>query len=110
MIYKIKTKKLIELNKLSLYVGYNKSIPGDLIELLDPDGWHVLRIVMEHQHKNGELCYPHHRCMVWLKLYGTIEPAVTLLDIPLDTVDNFGIDVTEEELHLISRLGGAIDE
>lgn len=110
VIYRIKTAELIDLNIISVLKDYNKSIPEEIIDNLDTSGWNVLRVLMNHEHRHGVKCETHLRCMVWMKVVGQMEPAISLIDIPMGIIDEYAEDITKEEVIILSKLGGAIDE
>lgn len=66
-------------------IGYNRTLNCDAIESLDPDGTHLAKQLMPHEHIGGVLVEPHVRADVWLKFTNVDEPVSTIIDIPMDT-------------------------
>lgn len=65
-------------------IGYNRTLNRDALESLDPDGTHVVKQLMLHEHKAGVLVEPHVRCDVWMKFLNVDEPLSAIIDIPMD--------------------------
>ena len=89
---------LAELNQRAVKANYNRALTDEFIAKLDPDGVHLVTMVMPHEHAQGVRVEPHYRCQVFAK---TIDrdadhPAEVWLDISdgdywaLGTVDEQG--------------------
>jgi len=62
---------------------FNRTLPAEWIEKLDPEGHHLIVSIMSHQHTGGRAVEPHLRARVLLKLKdrGADDPAVAHLDM-----------------------------
>ena len=82
---KADTPTMIELMEDADRREYNRRlITEKLVPDLDPDGIHIIRDWMMHEHKAGVLCEPHVRCQVYLRMKGTYELTEGFLDIELE--------------------------
>lgn len=81
----INTRELIEINNYAV-ANYNRCLdPALLAERVDPEGLHVLTLMMIHEHSAGVLVDPHFRCLALIKLRGEVLPQEAALDIEMDT-------------------------
>jgi hypothetical protein len=62
---------------------FNRTLPAEWIERLDPGGHHLIVPIMAHEHAGGRSVEPHLRARVLLKLKdrGADDPAVAHLDM-----------------------------
>lgn len=67
--------------------SYNRQIPEGLVEVLDPDGVHVVEPIMSHHHAGGDQVPRHLRCRVYLKVPNKIEPLLTFADFDVEDVE-----------------------
>ena len=80
------TRELIEINNHALDGGFNQCFDRELLARdADPDGLHIINMVLVHEHKAGVLVDPHLRCMAWVKMRGRAVPWQGLLDVEIDT-------------------------
>lgn len=80
----INTGTLLALNAKAVKLGYNRQLDSErLIENVDPDGSHIVKAFMLHEHAAGVKVDPHIRCMVFIKVKDTMEPTEGWLDVPL---------------------------
>lgn len=68
--------------------GYNRQLPDEFIDTLDPDGIHVVEPLFSHEHANGKLVDLHYRCQVYLKEPGVVEPKLAIVDLMDDDLDS----------------------
>jgi hypothetical protein len=52
-------------------------------QMADPEGVHVLQDLMIHTHRAGQVCEPHARCRVLIKVKGHDLPREAWLDVEL---------------------------
>jgi hypothetical protein len=63
---------------------YNQQLDLKRFETItDPEGIHVLQQMMIHHHRGGQLCEPHARCRVLLKIKHHELPVEGWLDVEL---------------------------
>ena len=60
--------------------GYNRQLPTEIIETLDPEGIHVIEPLMVHEHAAGEPTEPHLRCQIYMKEQDSIQPRLAVVD------------------------------
>jgi hypothetical protein len=77
--------------------GYNRQIdPTKLVKQIDPDGTHVCKFSMLHEHIAGRKVPTHIRSIRLVKLANKPEPAELALDIDLDVFNRLQIHDTED--------------
>ena len=79
------TKVLEELNDLSIAKGYNRNLADQFFVDTDPQGTHVLSVLMIHEHAQMRPVPPHFRCMVLAKMRGRRKPTSVILDLPMQS-------------------------
>jgi hypothetical protein len=86
------TERLLLINRNSLVAGYNMHwAPGELEELLDPDGMHLITMSMVHEHKHTKASEPHLRTVVLLKFKDGIGTGIIdrgLLDMSMSDYES----------------------
>lgn len=81
----INTPDLIELAEQGNRIGYNRQLdPAQLRAQLDPEGTHILRFSMLHEHIAGELSEPHARCIWMCKLRDRPADAEQAMEVTVD--------------------------
>lgn len=77
------TEDIRLLNKTAIKCKFNRALSDDAIAALDPEGNHVL-VMMLYGHNMDSARELHHRTRAILKVPGTMEPITAMLDV-LDT-------------------------
>lgn len=72
------TDTLLDINRASRSLRFNRTLSQAFTEKLDPQGMHVITFSFIH---NDD----HVRAMMIVKMRGTMEPAIATLDIELNT-------------------------
>jgi hypothetical protein len=75
------TEILTNLNMLARKYHLNRQLSDSCIDSLDPDGFHVLELVL-YGHNMDFAPVLHHRAMLHMKFAGRIKPETAFLDIP----------------------------
>src|SRR5688572_12918924 len=79
------TEQICTINKRSVEKNYNRSfLQDDLEDLLDPDGWHVIKPIMFHHHSMGVEVPEHLRCQALLKVRGGLDPEMLIIDMSIE--------------------------
>ena len=86
-IKKVSTTTLRRLNKESIRLGYNRNLTDRFFRLADPDGEHVIEIIMIHEHAMMRPVAPHYRLLLLAKMRRSTEPCHLTLDIPIASWD-----------------------
>lgn len=89
------TPQLIEIHWRSIRNHYNRTMPNSTVLLLDPEGTHVVRWVLDHEHAQGQLVEPHYRVRAWIKLLAQREAEEMILD--METEDYDGLPEIERD-------------
>jgi len=80
------TDEFVRIGRDSIERGFNRLLPDEFLDSLDPDGVHILTFNMPHEHIASQRVEPHVRTM-WLAKVSGQEKGV---DVTLDmTLDNF---------------------
>lgn len=83
------TKTLKVLAKQAVAYKFNRGVTDEYLRRLDPDGLHVINIVLALH--NGDFAeIAHHRCTVLSKFKGSDEPVEVYLDIAVRDYDQLG--------------------
>ena len=79
----VTTGILCQMNEVARKNNFNRQLSDACIDSLDPDGFHVLELVL-YGHNMGMDSAPvlHHRAMLHMKFAGRTEPETGFLDIP----------------------------
>jgi hypothetical protein len=77
------TETLARLNAISIAKDYNRNLSDLFFKRIDPNGTHVLSILMVHEHAQLQTVAPHFRCMVLAKMRHQMKPAFVILDLPM---------------------------
>jgi hypothetical protein len=77
----VTTDILCHLNEVARRNNFNRQLSDVCIDSLDPDGFHVLELVL-YGHNMDSAPILHHRAMLHMKFAGRTEPETALLDIP----------------------------
>lgn len=76
------------LNRTSIRKGYDRNLTDEFFARLDPQGAHVLSVLMVHEHARMRPVPPHYRCQVLAKYRGRTQPVFVILDIPFESFDS----------------------
>lgn len=64
MSQRVFTKEILKsCNTMAATMGYNRVADDKFLDTLDDDKFYIPRFTMTHEHKAGEACEPHVRCM-----------------------------------------------
>ena len=80
----VDTQTLSQLADSAASLGFNRQLPAEFVEQLDPDGVHVLVPLLEHRHRAGVLLGKdqwHIRCHVFAKPAAGPGPELGVLDV-----------------------------
>lgn len=96
----VDTDSLVLLIKDSTRREYNRQLDLDLVlEQVDPDGIHIVQDFLLHEHRHGEVCEPHLRCRVLIKVNDTFVPIEGWLDIEIEQFSSLPL-VPEREVEM----------
>lgn len=84
IIKRANTTTLWRLNEASIKKDYNRNLSDEFFVHADPDGTHILSVLLVHEHAQMRPVPPHYRCMVWAKMKGKTTPTNVILDIPIN--------------------------
>lgn len=86
-VRQIDTKQLRRLQEAATELNYNRRLPDEMMEQLDPDGQHLLMPVLIHEHAAGVAVEPHMRCEILFKLKAAHGPARGMIDITFEELE-----------------------
>lgn len=85
----INTKQLQRINDIATK-KFNRRISSLAMQHVDPDGIHLLRSLMLHEHSAGVAVDPHLRCEVLIKKTGQEEAVEAMIDVEIKDYQSFG--------------------
>lgn len=81
----INTATLRLLNKISVSFGLNRNLADRFFKAVDPDGKHVVSVLMVHEHAMMRRVEPHYRLLLMARMKGQSHPYVQPIDVPIIT-------------------------
>lgn len=60
---------------------YNRTLSSKGLEMLDPNGTHIITFTMVHEHAAGVKVDPHIRCKMMLKIKDSMTPVDAFVDM-----------------------------
>lgn len=81
------TDSLVNLAFLGARLRLNRQLDVQALKNADPDGVHVLHVVLPYHNGLDAKGGPHHRCEVLIKENGTNWPASAFIDVPVEYFD-----------------------
>jgi hypothetical protein len=77
------TTQLAKIIRDSSKHEYNRSYadPQEIISKLDPNGFHILSVLMPHEHIDGVRADLHYRTQVYMKIKGYEAPHEAMIDV-----------------------------
>jgi hypothetical protein len=79
----VDTETLARLSAISVANDYNRNLSDLFFKRVDPDGTHILSVLMIHEHAQMQSVAPHYRCMVLAKMRHQKKPVFVILDLPM---------------------------
>ena len=101
MFKQVSTKALRVLNNESIRLGYNRNLADEFFADLKRGDTHLLRVLIVHEHAQGEPVPPHYRCRITTQMKGEPEPVQVLLDIPIESFNK----LTDVHPSILARCG-----
>ena len=80
------TPTLIKANNTAIDLDQNRSVTFEFIDMLDPDGIHVITFTMGHKNYAGTLGV---RCQIYCKVKGSDEPKCVWIDVTHEEFNSF---------------------
>lgn len=93
--FKYLNKELLDkINHISTTIyKYNRTIPQDVIDALDPEKFVIITFTMLHEHIAAKPADPHVRCMMQQEAN---QPYPMILDVPMELYDALPSHTIEE--------------
>lgn len=83
----INTKTLAALAEIGAHKKLNRLLDERSVGLADPNGLHLLHVILPYHNGIAAKQGPHHRCEVLIKRPETTDPAVAIIDVPVEQFD-----------------------
>lgn len=81
------TAHIRTMNRHAKKNNYNRQLSAQAMRKLDPDGLHIVKVFIVHEHAAGVSVEAHYRCRVHLKFKDSMEPRVAWLDVTIADYD-----------------------
>lgn len=91
------TKDLVTLCHTGTSVGMNRQTCGASVrDIADPEGTHLLVVVLPYHNGIRAKQGPHHRVQVYMKTEDTVEPTTFIVDVLASQYDELTDAIMEE--------------
>ena len=85
------TPQLIRIATAGEGMGYNRQLPKQFLEGLDPDGKHMVTLALVHEHIAGQPVDPHMRCQMLVKSKYADEPFNCQIDMSINDYNEMDV-------------------
>lgn len=86
-MFKVNSNELREINDLSVYLGFDLIITEDIMEVVDPNGHHLISVLYFHE-GHGKCKVTHsYRCRALIKIKNTMKPSIQILDCDINQLN-----------------------
>lgn len=83
----INTPTLAALVEIGARRGLNRQLDPSVVLKAEPEGLHLLHVILDYHNGLRAKQGPHHRCEVLIKQPGTTDPLVGIVDVPVEQFD-----------------------
>lgn len=83
----INTPTLVALAEIGAHKNLNRQLDPRSLGVAQSDGLHLLHVILPYHNGIAAQQGPHHRCEVLIKRPDTTEPAVGIIDVPVEQFD-----------------------
>ena len=83
----INTPTLAALAEIGARKNLNRQLDPRSVGAADPEGLHLLHVILPYHNGIAAKQGPHHRCEVLIKRPNTTDPATAVIDVPVEQFD-----------------------